>query len=216
MKMICKVDSPAEFEYWKNVDRTWRAFTRNARIKNLVKQNLLSEQGYICCYCGDRIEFDGCTSIEHFKPKGLPEFQHLTLDYNNLFASCDGGKGERCEQGVNDEEKLFPLSCDPKKGNNVIPVSPLDETFESLIQYNADGTITSIDQNGIGDIMISELGLDNPELINRRCAAIDVFIDSLPEDLDIPFWLNYLDSKEDDKFYPFCFAVKQVLELINQ
>lgn len=58
--------------------------------KQALKKMLLEEQGYICCYCGKRIELNHHSVIEHLYPKSLDKEQ--TFKYSNLLASCDGGK----------------------------------------------------------------------------------------------------------------------------
>jgi len=56
-----------------------------------IKEKLIKEQGYICCYCGSRIKEGGNTRIEHLLPKSKEEYKNLTFDYGNLLASCQGG-----------------------------------------------------------------------------------------------------------------------------
>lgn len=73
--------------------------------KKELQKSLLIEQGYICCYCGQRIseESDSDKSeeddnkidrvvIEHFLPKS--KNRDKVFDYSNLLASCQGGKQE--------------------------------------------------------------------------------------------------------------------------
>ena len=60
MKYIKKGDSPAKFEQWKIdfKDRTGREpvyLDLKGSIKRDLKETLLKEQGYICCYCMCRI-----------------------------------------------------------------------------------------------------------------------------------------------------------------
>ncbi|OUD14405.1 hypothetical protein [Thioflexithrix psekupsensis] len=64
-----------------------------------VREQLLEEQGYVCCYCQQRISLPKDEkgnsllpemSVEHFKPKSKEEYKHLQLDYDNLFAACEG------------------------------------------------------------------------------------------------------------------------------
>ena len=69
--------------------------------KDELRECLLNEQGYICCYCMKRIpqklkpeEIEKHTpdcKIEHFKcQSGNPD---LTLNYQNLLISCNGYQG---------------------------------------------------------------------------------------------------------------------------
>lgn len=66
----------------------WDWFGRTFPVeKNNLKEALLKEQGYICCYCGQELENGIPTAIEHFRPKSV--YKNLIFDYNNLMASCD-------------------------------------------------------------------------------------------------------------------------------
>ena len=58
-------------------------------IKQALEDALLEEQGYICCYCGRKIE-RGKMAVEHFKPKSI--HKSSTFDYTNLMASCKCSK----------------------------------------------------------------------------------------------------------------------------
>ena len=72
--------------------RIWSLMTD----KKPLKQSLLREQGFVCCYCGQRIFNNEKTPIEHLEPKSLKDSQgnYQNLDdinnYQNLMASCAG------------------------------------------------------------------------------------------------------------------------------
>lgn len=82
-----------------------------------IRKQLAEEQGYICCYCQQRINIiEGdlpLMKLEHFKPKsGYPE---LSLDYKNFLAACLGNtKGEThcdsCKSGKELENIPNPAS----------------------------------------------------------------------------------------------------------
>jgi uncharacterized protein (TIGR02646 family) len=61
--------------------------------KAKLRKSLLEDQGYICCYCGKRIENDSKTPIEHLNPKST--YKNRTYDYINLLASCNGGSSHK-------------------------------------------------------------------------------------------------------------------------
>ncbi len=71
--------------------RLWAFMDVNNKIydKEKLKVQLLEDQGYICCYCGQRIEHEYHTRIEHVLPKS--KYKKLTYDYNNLLVACRGG-----------------------------------------------------------------------------------------------------------------------------
>ena len=59
-------------------------------------QALLKEQGYICCYCMQRI-YGEDSHIEHFVPRDIKNTDphsmrasDVELNYGNLFESCNG------------------------------------------------------------------------------------------------------------------------------
>jgi uncharacterized protein (TIGR02646 family) len=215
MKRVNKGMSPQRFENWKsNGRKTWSQFKNKTNIKNLVKENLLEDQGYICCYCGKRIELDEMTTIEHFLPKGLPRYSHLALDYQNLFVSCNGGREERYIQACNNEVKTFPLSCDSKKGEEVLPFGPLSAEYESLVRYSVDGRVTDMTNNGDGAKMIQVLGIgnDNANLVNNRRKAIKPWIENLPSTDEIQLIINHYETKMNGRYEEYCFVVKQILE----
>jgi uncharacterized protein (TIGR02646 family) len=58
--------------------------------KDKLRESLLTEQGYICCYCMQRID-DSNMKIEHWKSQD--DYPELQLDYNNLLGACKGGQG---------------------------------------------------------------------------------------------------------------------------
>ena len=108
-----------------------------------LRKALLEEQGYICCYCMQRVDFR-YTKIEHFKSRS--GFREKQLDYNNLFISCLGGEGSS-------PTKQF---CDTKKGDRELNYINLLTDIESKIEYKKDGYIYSNDDdinNELNDIL---------------------------------------------------------------
>ena len=77
-------------------DTIWNILPQD--IKNELADQLLKEQGYICCYCGQRINRD-TMAIEHFYPKS--KYKSEMFDYQNLFASC------KCS-----DKKYYPYSTE--------------------------------------------------------------------------------------------------------
>ena len=206
MKYIEKGEPPKEFEDYKKTPEA--SFSdlgkeKNCSIKRILKESLLAEQGYICCYCGNRIG-RGNSSIEHFMPKDENLYPELQLEYSNLLASCRIGDSKRSKKELF-EGKKFPLNCDVKKDNNIISVSPLDPNCESLFTYDEEGNIYGLTKAARYAIEI--LGLNNAYLVHERKAAIDAY--SVIEDASVlEEDLEYLSKKDEEgKFKPFCFAV---------
>lgn len=69
----------------------WGNLSKEAR--NVLRHSLLTEQGHICCYCGQRIFFDRNIRLEHLNPR--EKFPEATFTYENLLASCAGGKHDK-------------------------------------------------------------------------------------------------------------------------
>lgn len=205
MKYIQKRQAPESLEtYKKEEGASFEDLGRNHTcIKRELKRQLIAEQGGLCCYCGDRITFDSAM-IEHFLPKAEELFPELQLEYSNLLSSCMGGQEER-RLNRRYQDRRFPLSCDAKKGNEIINVSPTDPLCETYFGYDEDGNIYGITQEA--KVAIKILGLDNEVLKNRRKAAIDAYHD-LSEEIDWQQEINFLTMPNGDgQFEPYCFAV---------
>jgi len=71
--------------------KIWSFFSQSTHVLRELKEALVAYQGYICCYCGQKIDPDGLTKIEHLFAKSKKEYKHLTLHFCNLLASCMGG-----------------------------------------------------------------------------------------------------------------------------
>lgn len=91
MKHIKKNQEPQNFTDWKKrANEDWQPNWKEnfqAPEKTEVHEALLTEQGYICCYCGRRIDYQS-SHIEHFQPR--KHYPELALEYTNLLASCPG------------------------------------------------------------------------------------------------------------------------------
>ncbi len=99
MKYINKKSSPPKFEQWKKEyqltethlsaitslenekNKIWGKFS--GEIKTKVKELLLNEQSFICCYCQQRIKADKQTTIEHFIARDVDPTK--MFDYDNIF-----------------------------------------------------------------------------------------------------------------------------------
>lgn len=72
----------------------WAFFRNDGNTAyNALKNHIVKEQGCICCYCGQRIENDRHTAIEHLQPKSC--YKNKTFNYKNLIASCRGGSVDK-------------------------------------------------------------------------------------------------------------------------
>lgn len=173
MKFIRKTNEPAEFSTWKtnNPNATYHDLcdTKKCQPKSSLKDSLLKEQGYICCYCECRI-YANSSHIEHFKPKGDSSYASLQLNYSNLHVSCT-----KTPTGSKDEH------CGHKKGSDFSMklVSPLESDCASHFSYTLDGHIGYTDDRG--DVTVKMLHLDSELLNQQRKLLIDYFL-SLQDD----------------------------------
>ncbi len=103
----------------------------DSHVKAELREALLKEQGHLCAYCMCRINGAGDVKIEHLAAR-TPKNE---LDYHNLLAVCRGG-----EDGA-----IAARSCDTRKGNRPIFISPLNKTDMHRIYYSNNGAIHSND-----------------------------------------------------------------------
>ena len=213
MKYIKKGDSPAKFEQWKIdfKDRTGREpvyLDLKGSIKRDLKETLLKEQGYICCYCMCRIAaYD--SHIEHFiarsEAKDQPYsvvVQDAELGYENLLLSCEGEEGDG-------------KHCGRFKDNAVheMLLSPTVPSVESDFQYTANGEINGLSPEAMTSVRV--LNLSSYDLNRHRRTAI--FMSGLFEpDADYDFLIEKFRVPEDGMYAPFCQAILYVLETLKR
>ncbi len=211
MRQIIKSNPPDEFlEYIKNTpDVTYSSLNGNPVPKQALRKRLLEDQGYICCYCGCRIKDDEHTKIEHIKSQ--KNYPTMTLEFNNMLVSCDGGEKDRASDRANGVRTNHKCHCDAKKGNVDIPISPLNYSI-GLLSFFDDGTVTG--EGDVGKELIRILGLNTPFLCTQRKNAIEGF-----DELSSGNWENellLLGEKKDGQFEEFCFVLEQhVRDLMN-
>ncbi len=182
--------------------------------KNELRNSLLEEQGYICCYCMKRIpkklneqeierHFPDC-KIEHVKCQSVnPD---LELNYDNLVMACNGNHG-------------FPRkmqTCDTFKGERDLSFNPAISipNIEDFIRFKANGEIFSEDE--IIDSELNEvLNLNTKDLRDER----EILYRHLQEeikregkkrkgkDIQRKFYeskKNNLLNMKEGKFEPYC------------
>lgn len=212
MKYIHKKPAPPELvAYSKTSGASYKDLYDNHNdIWENTRLSLADEQGYICCYCGQRITGLQGTQIEHIWAKGTKAYEKMQLDYSsNLIASCDGGKYKR---------RLTPsipsddLHCDTKKSNDPIPVNPLMPNCEEKFLYDEDGDILGVGSDAEATIEI--LNLTSPILKNMRKAAIASL--TMFPCIDWKNEYDRLDMKNSNGEYTeFCFVLRNYIELFH-
>jgi uncharacterized protein (TIGR02646 family) len=150
MKFIIKGNEPA----------AWKAYRETPGVDfdaiPELKEALLNEQGYLCCYCMNGIKEDNM-KVEHYKPRSI--YPELKMDYTNLFAAC---KGNFCTE----------KHCDTKKQNTELTIHPADpkNNCEAIIGYSTNGKLTYSD--GYKRDIEDTLNLNNSVLVSNRKGAL--------------------------------------------
>ena len=197
MKHIVKDQNTPDFDKWKaSANDDWQPTYEDlsGTIKEEVKNSLIKEQGYICCYCERRLTDDG-SHIEHFNPRSNNVLN--PLDYTNMLCSCQN----QLEQGE-------PRHCGHLKGDwfdNQLLVSPLDPDCEGHFTYTADGKIQPAEKSDDSARMtIEKLGLNVNKLNALRKKAIEPFLDeNLSEQEFFQFVSGYLRKNTGGMFGEF-------------
>jgi uncharacterized protein (TIGR02646 family) len=132
MRRVFKKPSPALTDFLKNEEHPVYEGGLDKEEKYRlnffkIRQQLAEEQGYICCYCQQRIDIkegiQPLMKLEHFKPKN--RYPELSLDYKNFLAACLG----------NTEGQTHCDSCKSGKELENIP-NPASKEFEHFkIRY---------------------------------------------------------------------------------
>lgn len=183
MKYIVKGIEPENFITWKSCGTKKYGNLINP-IKADLKTALLSEQGYICCYCESKISSLN-SHIEHLDPQCNNNSNDL--DFTNLLCSCQ----KQLSAGE-------PRHCGNSKDNDTITIHPLQNTCESKFIYLANGTIQQTDIDSRETIKYLKLDID--KLNNLRNSAIEPFL------ID-PITLEAI-SKEDAKIFTDSYLTK--------
>ena len=210
MKFIQKNSPPSELENWKMIQL---AIGVNCNFKSLrnpekgiVHQSLLIEQGFICCYCCQRITKE-ISHIEHFDPQSKID-DLLSITYTNLLASCSPFP----PKPEDPEKKPTHLDhCGNKRKNKNLPISPLDPTCEDYFTYTSQGEIRPRNSSPIGvQETIDALNLNHRDLTLSRQKALDALIGIDDAEARSLCHSCYCKNQQDE-FEPFCIAVADYL-----
>lgn len=199
MKRIVKNQEPQRFSDWKRQDRmahrpNWNRVS--GAVKREIREALLTEQGYICCYCESRITIDN-SHVEHFRPR--KGYSQLQLEYLNMHCSC-----------LPDQSRDEPDHCGHKKGSwfdDVLLISPLQRGCDRRFKFTADGEIFPRQSNdSAAETTIKRLGLDLPRLNARRAAVVEALLDLSPAEIRA-----LLQRRPAGRFQEYFTTIKDVL-----
>jgi uncharacterized protein (TIGR02646 family) len=195
MKYIEKQASPQAFEQWKEskknrqedlakindlttkkLDTRWDNLKSKADIFNLLRESLLKEQGYLCCYCQQKISLELKTiTLEHLIARSVDGT--FLFEYTNLLASCLGGKKDETEE-------TNPSYCNQGRRSAPLDITPLQKDCETHFDYfqieDADEwqiKVVGLTENAVNVIKL--LNLNTPKLCRLRGESLSPFLENL-------------------------------------
>ena len=124
----------------------------------ILQNALLAEQGYLCAYCMQRINF--VNKVEHWDGQAATPLE--TLNYHNMLAVC-GGKIQDTDITHCDTNR----SKFQTEGKGVLTINPLDKQAMSEIKYLKNGTIYHDNAEKNNDLH-EILNLNNIRLLDYR------------------------------------------------
>jgi uncharacterized protein (TIGR02646 family) len=175
----------------------------NYAKKGDLRENLVSEQHGICCYCMQRIRSDSeSMKIEHWQSQSPNKFPKKQLDYGNLLGACLGGVGKPKRD----------QHCDTRKGDDDISFNPANPSHdvESLFKFLGTGKIEANNPQ-IQSQIDNVLNLNHPRLVNSRREVINAFTQTLQNEkarnTDLFRHLANWDGINGTQLAPFCQVV---------
>jgi len=206
MKSIQKRQEPVEFIEWKALaNQDWQPDWDNFQNpqKAIVHKAILQEQGYICCYCEQRIE-KNISHIEHFKPRET--YPELSLVYTNLLCSCPGWK----EGKSTDPQEHCGASKENWFDENLM-ISPLAQNCDEYFQYTPEGEIRANyalpeKKAKAADTTIEHCQLNHAILIKRREEALDG-LEELTQNEAQQLINHYRQHDNNNQYQAFCTAI---------
>lgn len=167
----------------------WRYFRDNAKdVYEELKESLVKDQGFICCYCGKRIQNDYQTLIEHLKPKS--GYKLKTFLFENLLASCMGGSVIKIHK-VEPEETLDSIT--EKYGVDIEHLQDVYVNSDELLLFRKKYDIENLN---IGDrVVIFPIAASNEQHCDTRKGNLEIEITPLLSDCQNYFRFNPIDGK---------------------
>ena len=204
MKYIQKGKEPQKFSDWKATQKSLGVNYDYKYLSNPEKKavhiSLLSEQGYICCYCCSRVDQID-SHIEHLAPQSKTDSE-LSLDYKNMLGSCG-------------RYPNWPEYCGNKKGDLAIGVSPLQANCEEFFDYSSTGeilpTANNLAHQKDAHTTIEVLGLNHFDLTEGRKQAFEALEGITQEEAELLAQVCQ-QMNAQGRYLPFCNAVLYFLK----
>lgn len=206
MKRISKGRPPASLKKWFDGQNGINcSFTEMpSAVKNEVKERLLLDQGYLCCYTGKRVETH-TSHIEHLKPQSLSrsDGDNDDVNYGNMLAAYPKDDRPPCPYGAKVRGDWYDAAF----------IHPLCPDCEQRFVFNFKGEIAPRDpKDSDAGETIKRLGLNHPYLTADRKAAIDELLDDISEAQAKELQAGMMQRDSKGKFRVFCFVLAQACE----
>lgn len=189
----------------------FKAIKKKSEIFAQFKEKLLIDQGYICCYCNNRVELKK-SSVEHLIT--IDSDKSLVAEYENLLIACNGGRDEKFTFGDS-----YPLYCDASRNNQNLDFTPLDIDCWLSFKYSiSNGEISGMNQKAIN--LIKTLNLDCTTLRSFRLNAFEILFDDDQQLLDLHdlekiwdcYWEKDCNGRHEPYFYPILFCIFSLIQ----
>ena len=168
-------------------DDLWDFFRDNADEYDALKTKLIEEQGYICCYCGKRIQNDNSTSIEHVKPKSI--YKQETLKFSNLLVSCNGSHKNQIHVIQLSETLLFVAE---KYG---VDQEYLEDVYVNVDNVKLFGKEYDLENLQIGDRIVVIPFIKGEQHCDNKKGKKEIDISPLQKDCESKFSYDRLSGK---------------------
>ena len=183
MRRIKKSSEPRELLEYRLSSDPNKSYD-NFRDKGALREATAKDQGFLCAYCMARIRPESLR-IEHHRSRALHPDQ--TLSWTNLVACCHGNRGSPPSE----------QTCDVRKGERDIELSPLDEsvrTITCLLSGRVESSRSTY-QCEIDEV----LNLNLPRLQQQRREAVEGAREGLSKRLgnDSPWTKGQLQRELD-------------------
>jgi uncharacterized protein (TIGR02646 family) len=173
-------------------------------IKQEIRDSLCVEQGYLCCFCMNRIEPDmNSMQIAHIKNQA--DYLDIDCNYNNHMGSCSSRK-----------------SCNATQRNRDLKFDLIDSThpIKYHIAFDCNGTISSSDAEF--EIQINDWLMLNSKQMFLKQNRSEIY-KSVIHELDkvsnfgekkkkAARLLEHWKSRDAGKLRPFCGVAVWILE----
>lgn len=191
MQHIAKGDGPQSLDVWVQAQRNAKLTPLYRALQNPEKKDckneLIREQGAVCCYCNRAIS-DASVHIEHLEArKHRPDLQ---VAWTNLLGCC-------AQQNLKGRKLQTQHHCGEFRGSAAVGISPLDRQCAANFSYSYAGSVEpEPGDNNAAILAIKNLNLNAERLIRARKAHLEEAYDDI-EKLDEATWVDvYLEWHE--------------------